>query len=192
MNLAHLGIASSVIATLAYVPYFKEIIQGKSKPERISWLLWSVLGLTYLGSGIEEGGAAMWFLATDSVMQLGVLFLSIKYGVGGSTKLDKFSLFVAVIALMLLISTSNVFISLLTALFIDMLGAVLTLRKLEEDRESESSLFWGMYVLASALGIFSIESVNFNNLAFPVYVFFLSLWIAIRARPSVVLALRNP
>jgi hypothetical protein len=28
----------------ANIPYVIEIIQGKAKPERIAWLLWTILG----------------------------------------------------------------------------------------------------------------------------------------------------
>lgn len=38
------GFISFAIISLAYVPYIRDIFRGKTKPERTSWFIWSILG----------------------------------------------------------------------------------------------------------------------------------------------------
>jgi hypothetical protein len=84
-----LAIASLVASLAANIPYVKETLQGKVKPERISWLLWTMLGATYFFSAVFGKGAVLFTVAELFGPAL-ILILSIKYGVGGRAGLILF------------------------------------------------------------------------------------------------------
>lgn len=185
-----LAVASLAFSIGANIPYVFETIQGKVKPERISWLLWTLLGGTYFLSAVFADGA-VWFTFGELVGPIAILLLSIKYGVGGKSRLDKYSLVVALIAFSLLFVLDGVLISLGLALLIDGIGAVLTIRKLLVDPASESRSFWTLAAVASVLAILSLHTYNLETLLFPVYVIILSSFIALKANPNHVKRVKN-
>ena len=45
-----LGIIAVIIALAGYVPYFRDIFRGKTKPHAFSWLVWaSLTGIAFFG-----------------------------------------------------------------------------------------------------------------------------------------------
>ncbi len=176
----NLEIVAFVISVSAYVPYVIDTVKGKVKPERISWLLWSMLGLTYYLSALLSGGADLFTLG--ELFGQGLIFLfSLKYGVGGKSKFDVLSLTIALIAFSMLFVFDGVIIGLLLALAVDGIGAVLTLRKLSIDPTSESKLFWACSAAASSLALISLKELSAENIVFPVYLLVLSLLILFKA-----------
>lgn len=172
-----LAVASLAVSIGANIPYVLEIIQGKVRPERISWLLWTMLGVTYYLTAIFEDGATL-FTFGELVGPVIIFVLALKYGVGGRSKLDTYSLAVALVAFGLLFVVEASLPSLLLALLIDGIGLMLTVRKLLIDPASESKWFWGMAAIASALAIASLHT---ETLLFPGYVLLTSLFIFAKA-----------
>jgi len=179
-----LAYASLLLSLAANIPYIYQTIKGKVKPERISWLIWTVLGATYYLSALFEGGAT--FFTFGELIGPGlILLVSIKFGVGGKSKFDKLSLLVASIALGLLFALDGVIVSLLLALLIDAIAGILTLRKLLVDPASEPRLAWFIGgVAASTLALFSLQNYSPETVLFPAYVLVFSTLIVFKANPS--------
>jgi hypothetical protein len=178
-----LAIASLATSLIANIPYVIEILKGKVKPERISWLLWTLLGATYYFSALFSNGAT--FFTFGELIGPGIiLLLSIKFGVGGRSKFDIYSLIVALLALALLFVVESVILSLMLALIVDGIGVMLTIRKLLIDPASESKSFWGIAGIASILAILSLQTYNAETLVFPVYVLIVSAFIFWKTDPS--------
>lgn len=178
-----LAVAALGFSLAANIPYIIETIQGKTKPERISWLLWTMLGATYFASAVFSDGAVL-FTAGELIGPVIVFILSFKFGVGGKSRFDLVSLAVALIAFALLLITQDVLLSLILALIVDGIGALLTIRKLHLDPSSESKGFWAMGAISSCLAILSLSVYNAETLMFPVYVILLSTYIFIKAKPA--------
>ena len=176
------SIAALVVSLAANIPYIVETIQGKAKPERISWLLWTMLGATYFGSAVLAGGATL-FTFGELIGPVIILILALKFGVGGKSRFDLISLAVALVAFILLLLTKDVLISLVLALIVDGIGAMLTIRKLRLDPSSESRGFWLLGAISSIFAIISLSAYNLETLLFPLYVFVLSTYIVIKAKP---------
>ncbi len=169
-----------IISVGAYIPYIIDTVKGKVRPERISWLLWSMLGLTYYLSALLSDGADLFTLG--ELCGQGLIFLfSLKYGVGGKSRFDVLSLIVALAAFSLLFILDGVIVGLLLALAVDAIGAVLTLRKLSIDPTSESKLFWACSATASLLALVSLKELSTENIVFPAYLLILSLLILFKA-----------
>lgn len=177
------AVSSLVLSVAANIPYINDTIKGRVKPERISWLLWTLLGVTYYFSSVFSDGAK-WFTFGELVGPVLILILSIKFGVGGKSRFDKYSLGVAFAAFCLLFVLEGVLISLLLALLIDAIGAALTIRKLLLDPASESRGFWVLAALAAFMALLSLRIYNLETILFPAYVLVLSIFITIKIDPT--------
>src|SRR5690606_17944785 len=93
-------------------------------------------------------------------------------------------LLIAGIAFILLFILEGVIVSLVLALVIDGIGAILTIRKLLLDPASESRSFWLLAAVASCLALLSLDHYNLETMLFPVYVVILSTFITIKANPK--------
>ncbi len=177
------GIAALTLSLGANIPYIVEIVKGQVKPERVSWFLWTLLGLTYYFSALFAEGATL-FTFGELIGPVIILILALKFGVGGRSKFDLISLSVALIAFILLFVVEGVLLGLLLALIVDGIGAMLTIRKLLIDPSSESKWFWGIGAISGILAVVSLDNYNIETLLFPVYVVILSSFIFIKARTS--------
>lgn len=175
------GIAALTLSLGANIPYIIEIIRGQVKPERISWFLWTLLGLTYYFSALFAEGATL-FTFGELIGPVIILILALKFGVGGRSRFDLISLTVALMAFVLLFIVEGVLIGLFLALIVDGIGAMLTIRKLLIDPASESKWFWGIGAVSGVLAIVSLNNYNIETLLFPAYVVILSSFIFLKAK----------
>lgn len=82
----------------AYVPYYRDIIKGKTHPHVYSWSLWGLLTVLLVALQIKGGaGAATWVTAAAGLLCIGVIVLSLKRGKKDITTSDTI---VAILALM--------------------------------------------------------------------------------------------
>ena len=163
--------------------YIIRLIQGKARPERITWLLWAILGAVYLVAAIRTGGNVVYTSAVF-VGPVVVFFLSFKYGVGGKSTLDLVSLAVATVALILLLFTNHAIISLALCIFVDLIGALLTIRKLMIDPSSEPKITWLLSALGGGCALLGLQNYRVENLVFPVYIMILGLFTFMLVKPA--------
>lgn len=177
------GFIALALSIAANVPYIIECLQGKVKPERISWFIWTLLGIVYFWTAVLEDGAVL-FTTGELIGPVVAFLLSLKYGVGGKSRFDIIMLVLALIAIGWLIVVEGALVSLALALIADSIALVLTIRKLHVDPASESRWAWGIFMLSGIFAVISLSTFNLITLAFPLYVIAGSSYIAWRAHPS--------
>jgi hypothetical protein len=171
-NVQIFGYLAALLSIVAVLPYIRDILKGKTKPERASWFIWTVLGSIAFFSQLEKGASnSLWMVGTSTVCVLIVSILSIKFGSGGFARRDKISLLIAAIGLLLWFFTKEAAIALFITIIIDLTGSFLTVVKSLEDPESETISTW---IIAFISGIFAALSVgewSFILLVYPLYIF---------------------
>lgn len=118
------GYLTGVLLIIGFALYLVDIVRGKTKPERASWLIWSVLGGIAFFSQLADG--ATWSLVLpgiDTLIVFAIFVLSIRYGVGGLLRRDIISLVVAALGLLLWYLSREPLVALLAVL-----GVVLSVR----------------------------------------------------------------
>lgn len=144
MNARNLAAAiSTILAIYACIPYAQSIIKGKTKPHRLSWLVFCIMNGIVFTSQFLEGARA-------SVIISGIFFigsfvnflLSLKYGVHDSSRWDKtlFALALATITIWF-ITRSNATAIWLT-LLIDVLATSMIVLKIRVQPYSEAPIPW--------------------------------------------------
>ncbi len=177
--LAWLGLTSAALSTVGYLPYLRDIIMGRTHPQRACWLIWSILGSIAVASQISEGAMASLGFA---VVQVGgtilVFVLSIACGVGRFLRgRDWVVLALAALGLVLWFTTSNAAYALAITISISLLGGALTVAKAYRDPGSETLSTWVTFWIASALATLSVGAWEPVLLAYPLYL--LTLYTAI-------------
>ncbi|MCL2037563.1 hypothetical protein FWG95_00970 [Candidatus Saccharibacteria bacterium] len=178
-----LAVTSLLLILAAYAPYIYSVVKRKTKPQRISWLLWMMLNATYFASAVNSDGAVLYTLG--AVIGTATIFtLSIKYGTGGKSRFDITALFVALIAFGLLFVANQVLLALALALIVDGIGLMLTIQKLMRDRASESRLPWSLWFVASVIAIVALQKYSLESLLFPAYMIVSSGMVLLIINPS--------
>ncbi|HPJ17419.1 MAG TPA: hypothetical protein PK639_04330 [Candidatus Woesebacteria bacterium] len=175
-----LGFLSGIIVPIGYIPYIKDILDQKTKPQRISWLIWLVLGGIAFFSQLAEGANnSLWLPAIQTLAVLIVFILSIKNGMGGFSGKDKISLSLALLGLIVWALTKEPLFALIITVFVDSLGSVLSVIKSYEEPESETLITWVLDGLAGLLAILAVGKIDVVLLIYPTYIFLANLAVII-------------
>ena len=60
---AVLTIIASFLLIGSYIPYFRDIYSGKTKPHAFSWFIWSLSAcIAFAASIVKGGGAGAWVM----------------------------------------------------------------------------------------------------------------------------------
>jgi hypothetical protein len=165
------GIVSGLLAIVAVIPYIRDIIKKTTRPERASWLIWTVLGGIAFFSQLAKGATnSLWMTGLSTLCVLVVFLLSLKHGEGGLVKRDIAALLFAFLGLVLWYFTKDATVALLIVIAVDLSGSVLTIIKSYKDPESETMSTWVLASISGLFGTLSVGSFNWVLLMYPLYI----------------------
>lgn len=183
MIAATAGYLSGIAVLLSFAPYLRDIFLDKTKPERASWFIWAVLGFISFFSQFAKGAAwSLIMTGAQAVGDLSIFLLAIKYGLGGLNKRDIAGLMGAAAGLILWGLTGEAAIALFIVIFIDAIGAILTVVKTYENPSTETVSSWVLTFLGGFFACVAVGSANLILLAFPFYICLASAAILIAIR----------
>jgi hypothetical protein len=123
MSLTELfGILSGTVIFFGGPPYLFDILKGKTKPQRTTWFIWTILGVISFTSQLKLG--AHWslvYVGLNAAGNLAVFLLALKYGTGGWRRADIFALIIATIGVVVAITVDSPIVALLGAIVADYL-----------------------------------------------------------------------
>jgi len=162
------GYLTAVTFLIGFVPYVRDILRGKTKPERMTWFVWSVMGIISFSSILaNDGGWGLILPGTDTLAVIIVFILSIKRGVGGLLRRDIIALVVSGLGLAAWAATDEPVVALLVNIGIDLAGAYLTVIKTYLSPHSELLFAWLMGTLSGVLSLFAVSWTP-DQLIYPV------------------------
>ena len=172
------GYLSGILILMSFIPYIRDIFAGKTKPERMAWLIWGILGSIFFFSQLAKGGTYSLILAgAQTAGDIFVFLLAIKYGLGGLKRRDILAFIGAITGLFLWYLTKEPAVALFITIFIDSSGVALTAIKSYEKPETETISSWVLTFLGGFFACIAVGSFNLVLLAFPIYVCLASLTI---------------
>lgn len=154
-------IGTLVLSIVSPISYTKSIIAGESKPHRITrfivWLV-SIAGILGVWHSTNTSGKifALIFLARATYL----LLMSLKFGVGGSTKLDKICLGIGILAIIAYAFTNNALLTILLGITADFIGYIPTFVKTYRKPKSEDPIFFGIEGVAALFGVFAVWELS--------------------------------
>jgi len=167
-----LAMLSGVLSMAAMVPYVRDVLRGgETKPNAVSFGLWTVLQGIALAAQIQSG--ASWsvvvvFFVTLNTLIITVLALS-GFGYRAYGKIDALSFVLAIVAIVGWFKTGDPVLAIWFTIIADFFASVPTVVKTARDPRSEQSMAWGLVTAAAILGGLSTDRMDAANVAFPAY-----------------------
>jgi hypothetical protein len=184
---AIVGIASGIVLLLGNIPYIMSIRRGHTRPNLVSWGIWTTIGCILLGSYQAIGAThTRWLLIAQVVSQFIITIYAFKYSRGKWNLLDRICLAGAGLSLLLWWRSGSPLVALLINTAMDLLGAVPTISKIYRDPTSEDLGFWTISFIAAGLNLLAIENFSLAFIIFPLYLFSLNIVILILLTRRVV------
>lgn len=181
-----IGVIAVILAFVAYVPYFRDIIKGKTKPHIYSWFIWGFLTTIIFALQIKGGGGAgAWVTLSAAVCSFIVFFLGLRGGQKDITKSDTLFFISALAATGLWVFAKQPTLSVILLVSIDMLGFLPTIRKSWHKPHEETLFLWALNGFRHSLSIVALHSYNLTTVLYPV------VWAVANISFSFMLILRR-
>lgn len=177
----------TVILFLGNASYLRDTIKGKIKPNRVSWLLWTIAPLIAFAAEIKQG-VGLQSLTTFMVGFLPLLiFLSSFVDKKAYWKLGRLDIIcgiLSVIGLILWAITRVGNIAIFFSILADGLAALPTIVKSYKEPETENYLVYLAGLIASAITLLTIKDWKLEQFGFPLYILVVDviLFVSIKFR----------
>lgn len=166
-----LGSLAGLLNLVGYVPYIKDILKKKVKPHRITWGIWTILTtIAAFNQVSNQGGYSSLFFISTALL-VGITFvLSLLFGVGGASKIDRICLVLALLLLAYWLTVQETRISTLLAVIIDGIGLIPTIIKTFKNPETETYIQWSLAGIAGLLTVLAVPRLDWALIIYPLYV----------------------
>ena len=163
-----LGILATIIAIVGYIPYFRNIFRGKTKPHAFSWFIWFLLtAIAFFAQISDNAGPGAWVTGFTAIICFVIFIFGLKQGEKNIVLTDWLSLFGALAALGLWAITNDPLLSVILISLIDALGFVPTFRKSYFKPNEETALTYVLSALKFAVGIAALDNVTLVTALYP-------------------------
>lgn len=162
--------------------YVKETLQGKTKPNKVTWLMWSIAPLIATAAAFSDG--ARWAVLPTFMAGFATLLVFIASFVNPKSywKLEKFDYLCGIFSLLALILwaiTKEPLWAVFFAIVGDSFAAIPTIIKSWKYPETESGQIYIADLLNILTSFFAFKNFNLTEIAFPIYLVLLNSFIII-------------
>src|ERR1035438_1027177 len=166
------AILGAIIASLGGFYYLYETITGKSKPNRVTWLLWGIFPMIiFIAQRVQGVEGISWVTFASGFtpfLVFGASFFN-KNAYWKSQPLDYVCLAASLCGIGLWAITSNPNLAILFSIFADLCAAIPTIIKCHKHPETESWIAYGISTFGFAFSMLAIQIWTFENYAFVIY-----------------------
>lgn len=161
------GVAT-LIAIYSYIPYFRDIMKGKTKPHAFSWLVWFLLtAIAFVAQLSDGGGVGSYVNAFTAFVAFFIFVTAIFRGEKDITRSDWACLIGAFVAIGLWILTSQPLLSVILISVIDAIGFLPTFRKSYYKPHQETMQTFVLSSLKYGVAIFALENYSLITILYP-------------------------
>ena len=161
-----LGYLAIIITFASYIPYFRNIFIGKTKPHVFSWLVWTFIsGIAFAAQIVEGGGAGAWATGATTLICITIFLLAIFKGRRTFDAFDWFAFSLALLGILLWRITNQPLLAIVLVTIADAISSLLTFRK-------------GFYKpYEETMSTFALNSFKWVIAIFALQVFTVSTWL---------------
>lgn len=170
--LQYLVFLGAIVQLIGIFSYIKDTLKGKTKPNRVTWLMWSIAPIIATVAALSSGVSISILPVFMSGFGPFLVFIFSLANKNSYWKLQKFDYFCgafSILALILWIITKNPNIAILFSILSDASAAAPTIIKAWKHPETESINAYTTGLFNIFTGFFAIQTWNFSSLAFSVY-----------------------
>lgn len=168
-----LGIISTAIAVICFIPYIKDILRKKTEPHTYSWLVWTILQTVGVMAQLKEGaGYGAWALGVGALFCFTIFLFSFKYGTKNISKFDLLCLIASICAIVIYLFIENPVYAIVAVALIDFVGFLPTFRKGFEEPFTETVSTFILSALANVLSILALQNYTVTTVLYIASLFF--------------------
>ena len=178
----YFAIIGAVIASLGGFYYLYETITGKSKPNRVTWLLWGLFPMiTFVAQKAQGVEGISWLTFAAGFMPFLIVAASFinKKAYWKTEPRDYILMGVAILGILAWFITDQPNLAILFTLVADLCAGIPTLIKSFKYPETESWIAYAISTLGFGIGVLAIQTFDFQNSAFVIYLFLIQLVLTI-------------
>lgn len=165
----HIGLLSVGLTLIAYIPYFRSLVAGETRPHLFSWIIWTVMnGMAFAAQYMQGAGAGSWMTGFTALISLAVIGFAFRSGEKNITRSDWLAFGGALLAIALWLITKDPLASVIIVSLIDLLACYPTLRKSYNKPWEENVFLYTMCGVRSLLGLFALEAVSLVTALYPI------------------------
>lgn len=175
-------VISSILALVSPVVYVKAILSGNAKPHRTTRLVLLIItSLATLSLFAQHDTVAIWLAGVSTLQSIVIFALSIKYGMGGFSKMDVLCLLIALFGIILWQTTKNPSLALYASILADFIGMIPALIKTYQLPETEVWTFYALDVMAAFFSLLAVKTYTVQQFSYPLYLMIINLSMVILA-----------
>lgn len=179
-------IVAVLLAVIGYIPYFRDILRGKTTPHIYTWFIWGFM--TLIVFALQKsfgGGVGSWVSLAVVIISILVFILGLKKGKKDITKIDTLFFLLALVALLLWLVAKQPVMSTVLISSIDMLGFAPTIRKSWNKPYSETLFTYEIGAFRHGLAFLALQQYNIVTWLNPV------CWVTANTLFSIILFVRR-
>lgn len=173
MSHASLALTGVVIAAIAEVWYLKTIFWGETRPHRITWGVWTLIGILGVGASFQAGAHWGAFVTFFFLLETSLVFLISlipKYGKSGGERYDYPLGALAIVAIIFWrVGHLSPNFAAIVAVVADACVLWFTVRESWHQPHTETITAWLVGAIAGAFGVVASSNYSFAAIAYPAY-----------------------
>ncbi len=163
-----LGVLAILVGMYAYIPYFRDILAGKTKPHAFTWFIWFLLTAIAYSAQIEGGGGAgTWATGVTAFVSFVIFLVALKVGKRNIVPIDWLFFVGSLLALGLWFVTKSPVSSVILITIIDILAFVPTFRKSFHKPDEETAITYALSGVKFALSLAALNVVSITTALYP-------------------------
>lgn len=173
-------IIAGVLNISGILLYVYDTVKGKSKPNRVTWFLWSLVPFIAFSAQIKQGVGLTSILTFTSGFGPFLVLVASLLNKKAYWDLKRFDLIcgaIAIIGVVLWLITKNPNLAIIFSIAADGFAALPTVVKSFKFPETESMVTYLLASFGALLTLFTIDTWELEFFAFPLYIFILCLTI---------------
>lgn len=172
----NLAAVSATLGAMAYFPYLRDTHAGRTRPQRATWLIWTVLSAIAFAAQWHAGAThTLWFAGSQVLGCFLVFTMAISKGSSAIfSRTDCLVMLGAAAGLILWWHTDQPSYALAVTISISLAGGLLTVAKANRAPGTETLSKWVIAWIASGVAILSVGTVDWVLIAYPAYLLVLN------------------
>ena len=158
--------------------YVIDTVNGSTKPNRATWLLWAIIPFIAFSAELKQGVGLLSIMTLVIGVGPLIVFLSSFADRKSYWKLDNFDKACGVLAFLAIVAwlvTSNGDLAIVLSMLAHFLACVPTLIKAYKKPETESSVVYMTGVASTGITLLTIKYWDFASFGFPLYIMLISI-----------------
>lgn len=166
-----LAIVAGLVAVIAVLPYLRDTIKGKTRPNVVTWFTWSLLNFitciaAIAGHAVQTGI----FAGAVGLATVLVTISGLRYGLKKYTPLDVTCQVLAIVGIVLWRLSGDPATAIMFTILASFIGTIPTYRHAWMSPREETWQTFAIDGCSALIAVAAIEQVSIASLAYPLYI----------------------